>query len=124
MQIGVGTSRAVENKRVFVVDDDDITRAVLQFMLQDDNETHDLPTLEDAYAKSQQGLPDLLLLGFSVVRSQGPALLEAIGTRWPGTRVLLIAEPHQDTAARTYLQAGAHGVLASPFTVESVRQKV
>ena len=117
MQIGVGTSRAVENKRVFVVDDDGITRAVLQFMLQDDNETHDLPTLADAYAKGQ---PDLLLLGLSVLETEGPGLLEAIGQRWPRTRILLIAGSDQDTAAR----ASAHGVLSRPFTVEAVRQKV
>jgi hemoglobin len=73
MQIGVETSRAVENKRVFVVDDDDITRAVPQFMLQDDNETHDFPTLADAYAKGERGHPDLLLLGLSVVETQGPS---------------------------------------------------
>ena len=66
MQIGVETSRAVENKRIFVVDDDDITRAVLQFMLQDENETHDLPTLTDAFANGQ---PDLLLLGISIVEA-------------------------------------------------------
>ena len=93
MQIGVETSRAVENKRVFVVDDDDITRAVLQFMLQDDNETHDLPSLADAYAKSQQGQPDLLLLGLSVSsKPQDPDCCARSVARWPGTRVLLIAD--------------------------------
>lgn len=124
MQIGVETSRAVENKRVFVVDDDDITRTVLQFMLQDDNETHDLPSLADGYAKSPQGLPDLLLLGLSVVEAKGPALLAEITARWPGTRILLIAEPGQDASAQSYLKAGAHGVLGKPFTVEAVRRKV
>jgi DNA-binding NtrC family response regulator len=124
MQIGVETSRAVENKRVFVVDDDDITRTVLQFMLQDDNETHDLATLTDAYAKSRQGRPDLLLLGLSIVETNGPALLPEIATRWPGTRILLITAPGQDAAAQPYLKAGAHGVVGKPFTVEAVRRKV
>jgi DNA-binding NtrC family response regulator len=117
MQIGVETSRALENKRVFVVDNDDITRAVLQFMLQDDNETHDLPTLAEAYAKGQ---PDLLLLGCSILDTEGPGLFASIAQRWPGTRMLLIAGSANDTAPRT----GAHGVLVRPFTVESVRQKV
>ncbi len=124
MQIGVETSRAVENKRVFVVDDDDITRAVLQFMLRDDNETHDLPTLADTCAKGERGHPDLLLLGLSVVETQGPLVINAIGERWPGTPILLIAGSHQDPAVRQHLRAGAHGVLAKPFTVEAVRQKV
>ena len=42
MQIGVETSKAVENKRVFVVDSDEITRAALQFMLHDENEVFPL----------------------------------------------------------------------------------
>ncbi len=124
MQIGVETQRAVENKRVFVVDDDDITRAVLQFMLQDDNETHDLASLAGAYAKGGHGRPDLLLLGMPVVEAAGPGLLRAIGTRWPGTRVLLIPTPGQDAAAHSRLKDGAHGVLTRPFTVEAVRRKV
>jgi DNA-binding response OmpR family regulator len=124
MQIGVETSRAVENKRVFVVDDDDITRAVLQFMLQDDNETHDLASLAAAYAKGAQGRPDLLLLGLSIAEKEGAALLGTIGALWPGTRILLVADPGRDAAAQSYLKAGAHGVLNKPLTVEAVRRKV
>jgi CheY-like chemotaxis protein len=124
MQIGVDTSRAVENKRVFVVDNDEITRAVLQFMLQDENETHDLPSLGEAYKKGEQGRPDLLLLGLSIVEDGGPELLRLVGAQWPTTRVLLIAEPGQDAAAQNHLKSGAHGVLTKPFTVEGVRRKV
>jgi len=90
---------------------------VLQFMLQDENETHDLPTLGDAFSKAQ---PDLLLLGISLVESWQPGLLETIREQWPGTRILIIAGNDREAAMRP----GAHGVLARPFTVESVRQKV
>lgn len=121
MQIGVETSRAVESKRVFVVDDDEITRAVLQFILQDENETHDLAELADAYAKADAGgAPDLVLLGLGVVRREGAALLDALRGRWPSARVLLIAEASETAEAE---RAGAHGVLGKPFTVETVRRK-
>src|SRR6185369_4620713 len=36
MQIGLETSKAVDQRRVFVIDDDEITRAALQFMLHDE----------------------------------------------------------------------------------------
>ena len=49
MQIGVETSRAVENKRIFVVDDDEIIRAALQFMLHDEYETHEVASLAEAF---------------------------------------------------------------------------
>lgn len=48
MQIGVELSRAMENKRIFVVDSDELTRAAMQFMLEDENETHEVVTIADA----------------------------------------------------------------------------
>src|SRR6516225_3721831 len=51
MQIGVETAKAVDQRRVFVVDDDEITRAALQFMLHDEIETHELASPEAAYDK-------------------------------------------------------------------------
>ncbi len=124
MQIGVETSRLVENKRVFVVSDDEITRAALQFMLHDENETHDLPDLNAAYAKGAGWKADLLLLGLEVVKAQGAAVLQEIGARLPGTKIMLIAEPGEDALAQTYLKAGAHSVLTKPLTIEGVRRKV
>ncbi len=124
MQIGVETSRAVDNKRIFVVSEDDITRTVLQFMLHDENETHDLPDLNSAYAKSADWKPDVLLLGLEIVETQGAAVLQEIAAKLPGTKIMLIAEAGQDAVAQSYLKSGAHSVLTKPFTVESVRRKV
>jgi DNA-binding NtrC family response regulator len=123
MQIGVETSRAVDNRRIFVVDDDEITRAVLQFMLHDENETHDLPDLRAAYAKAIDWAPDLLLLGIGVVRSD-PAVLSEIQERLPTARVLLITEAGQEADAQLYIGKGVHAVLAKPLRVEAVRRKV
>ena len=54
MQIGVETSKAVDQRRVFVIDDDEITRAALQFMLHDEIETHELASPEEvAYLKAK-----------------------------------------------------------------------
>ena len=72
MQIGVETAKAVDQRRVFVVDDDEITRAVLQFMLHDEIETHELATPEDAYDKGTDWLkPHVVLLSVSFLRSRG-----------------------------------------------------
>jgi len=122
--IGVETSRAVENKRIFIVSDDEIARAALQFMLHDEHEAHDLPDLGAAYAKGAEWKPDLLLLGLEIVDARGAGLLQEIGAKMPGARIMLIAEAGQDAHAQTYLKSGAHSVLTKPLTVESVRKKV
>lgn len=124
MQIGVETSRAVENKRVFVVDSDEIARAALTFMLHDENETHELASLAQAYARGAERKPDLVLLGLSIVRERGAGVLGEIAARLPEAKVLLVVTDADDPLARSALDIGAHGVLAKPFTVESVRRAV
>ncbi|MBM4201619.1 MAG: response regulator, partial [Gammaproteobacteria bacterium] len=70
MQIGVDTERALDDRRVFVVDNDEIISAALQFMLHDEIETHELPSLDAAYAKAAEWKPSVLLLGVGVVRER------------------------------------------------------
>ena len=48
MQIGVELSRAIENKRIFVIDRDEVTRAAIGFMLYDENETHEAASVAEA----------------------------------------------------------------------------
>jgi len=124
MQIGVETSRSVENKRIFVIDDDEIIRAALQFMLHDENETHEIAGLPLAFAKAAGWKPDLILLAASIVRGEGVGVLSEIRERIPGVKILVVADGPKDDIARQCLAAGAHGVLAKPLTIESVREKV
>jgi len=124
MQSGAGMSRAVENKRVFVVSDDEIARTALQFMLDGEYEAHDLPDLSAAYAKAKDWRPDLLLLGLEIVAARGAAVLQEIAARMPGVKIMLVAPPGDDALAQSFLKAGAHSVLTKPLTVESVRRKV
>ncbi len=123
MQIGVETSWAVENKRVFVVDSDEITRAALTFMLHDENETHELASLTQAYARGAERKPDLVLLGLAIAREKDMAALGELTARFPGAKILLVADATEEPQARAGLAAGAHGLLTSPFTVESVRRQ-
>lgn len=124
MQIGVGSSRSVENKRVFVVDSDELDRAVLQFMLHDENETHELASLDAALDKARDWKPDLVLLGLAIVQHQGLDVLREIEAHAPGARIVIVAEAAADPLAKSCLKSGAHGLLIKPFTVASVRAKV
>jgi CheY-like chemotaxis protein len=138
MQIGVETSKAVDNKRVFVVDGDEITRTALQFMLHDENETHEFADLDSALRKAEHWRPDLLILNAALVLSSAPDLIANLKARIAGLKVLVTIEaatapslargPRLDpigeagtTDARTLRQAGADGVLHKPLTIEKTR---
>ena len=77
MQIGVETSKAVDQRRVFVVDEDEITRAALQFMLQDEIETHELASPVEAFEKGtgwlKPGAPEWCNAGIYIFQ---PVLFE------------------------------------------------
>ena len=124
MQIGVDSSTAVENKRLFVVDTDEITRMALQFMLHDENETHDLPSLDAAFSKSVDWKPDLLLLGVGVIKEKGVEILETIKSRIPGITVVLVTDSTDAPLNETCLQSGADALIVKPLTIETVRKKV
>lgn len=124
MQIGVETSRAVDNKRIFVVDSEEITRAVLQFMLHDENETHEIPSLEAAYAKAADWKPDVILLGITIIRHAGVGVIATLRERIPGTKIAIVCDSAADETAKTCLAQGADSLLAKPLTIEGVRRKV
>ena len=125
MQIGVETAKAVDQRRVFVVDEDEITRAALQFMLHDEIETHELGSLEEAFDKGQGWmLPDVILLGVAIVAERGAGVIGEIVARYPGVRILIITGKEDEATAISALKAGAHGALVKPLTLESVRKKV
>jgi DNA-binding NtrC family response regulator len=125
MQIGVESSKAVDQRRVFVVDEDEITRAVLQFMLHDEIETHELASPEEAFAKGKDWLtPDLVLLGISWIGKKGMGLLNDFNSAYPGVRILIVCEKDEEKLASEAIEAGAHGAVVKPLTIEAVRRKV
>ena len=125
MQIGVETSKAVDQRRVFVVDEDEITRAALQFMLHDEIEAHELASVEEAYEKGVDWLkPHVMLLGVSFLRSKGAGLVKELLARFPGVRLLIVCEKSDEAIAVEGIKAGAHGALVKPLTIEAVRKKV
>jgi DNA-binding NarL/FixJ family response regulator len=125
MQIGVESSKAVDPRRVYVVDQDEVTRAALQFMLQDEIETHELPSLEAVFEKGRGWLaPDVLLLGVSFLKDRGPGLIGEVADNFPGIRILIVCDKSDEATALEGLKAGAHGALLKPLTLEAVRRKV
>ena len=125
MQIGVETSKAVDQRRVFVADEDEINRAAPPFMLHDKIETHELASLEDAYEKGVDWLaPHVVLLGVSFLRNRGVGFVKEVNAKFPGVRILIVCAKADEAIAVEGLKAGAHGAVVKPFTVGSVRKRV
>jgi CheY-like chemotaxis protein len=124
VQIGVEASRAVDNKRVFVVDSDESTCAALQSMLHDETKTHELTRAEQVFTNGADRTPDLVLLGLAIVREKSTTAIGGIVARLPTLKVLPITDRAEDPLVRACLEANAHGLLAKPLSVESVRRQV
>jgi DNA-binding response OmpR family regulator len=125
MQIGVESSKAVDQRRVFVIDQDEVTRTALQFMLHDEIETHELATLDEAYSKGVEWLkPDLVLLGVSFIAEHGTGLIDELKARFDPVRIIMVCEKSEEAVALEALKAGAHAALVKPLTLDAVRKRV
>ena len=111
MQIGVEAARAVDNKRVFVVDTDEISRMAAVFMLHDENETHELPSLKADFDKAAEWRPDLLVLGEALVNEEGKDVFARCAQAIPGVKTLLLAGEGKEEFAQACRQSGADGAL-------------
>lgn len=124
MQIGVDSQRSIENKRVFVVENDDINSMGLQFMLADENETHVFSNIAAAIDKSKAWPPHLVLLGIGMVRNEGTSLISLIKAAMNDVRILLVCDSADDNMVKVALEQGANGTLLTPLRIETVRRKV
>jgi len=123
MQIGVDTQRAVETKRAFIVDSDDISAMALQFMLADELEVNVVAGSAEAIARAAGSTLDVLLLGASVIEAEGPQVVAALRAALPGVPIVACG-PAGDPGVAQALAQGARSAITRPYKVEAVRQKV
>jgi len=109
---------------IFVVEDDEVIRSALHFILDDQNETHSFASLDQAFAKATGRKPNAILLGIGMLQNNGERILAEIVMRLPGTRILIVADSVNDPIAVASLKWGAHDVLGKPISFDSVRRKV
>lgn len=124
MQVGVDLAKALENKRVFIVDDDEITRAALQFMLQDEFEAHEVSGIDLVFERARKQSPDLVILAEALVKMGGADLLQRMRREAASAKVLVVVEATDLDFGRECIGLGAHGFIAKPLRIEFVRQKV
>ncbi|WP_041656442.1 response regulator [Azoarcus sp. KH32C] len=124
MQIGVDVQRAVENKRIFVVDDDEVSGIALQFMLADDNETHLFGRLDAALDKGSAWPPHLVLLGIGLCAGDAAGVIGTIKNHLAGVKILLVCDSADASGIQVLRNWGADGILIRPLDLAAVRRKV
>lgn len=124
MQIGVESSRAVDNKRLFVVDDDEIIRAALQFMLHDENETHEVPGRGQRapQERTDEARPDPARCGTGAERGRGGG--EQAEKPHHRHETAAGGGQRQRPLIDECRQNGADAVLVKPITIEATRKQV
>jgi CheY-like chemotaxis protein len=123
MQIGVDTQRAVETKRAFIVDSDDISAMALQFMLADELEVNVVASSQEAIARAQGLALDVILIGASVIEAEGATVVGTLLAALPGVP-LIACGPAGDAGIAQALALGARSTITRPFKLEAVRQRV
>lgn len=123
MQIGVDTARAVETKRAFILDVDDIAATALQFMLADELEVHVFDTSAAALAHPAAAGVDVVLLGAGLIEAETPEVVALLREAWPAVPLLAYG-PAGDVSVQAALALGARTSIPRPFQVETVRRKV
>ena len=124
MQIGVDSQRAVENKRIFVLDQDEINSMGLQFMLADEYETHVLTSIAAALDKAVSWPPDLVLLGSSYLSENVSDTMQRLRSAMPQTKIVLVGADPFLPGVLEALKQGASSVLLTPLTIENTRRRV
>src|SRR5258708_20855619 len=108
--------RSEQPHRIFVIESDEVVRSALQFILNEHSETLGFTSLDLALAEAA---PDIVLLGIDFVETSGKGALAEIAGRWPGTKILIVANSVNDPLARMTLRWGAHDLLGKRITSDS-----
>jgi len=109
---------------IFVVENDEVVRSALHFILDGRNETHSFATLDLAYAVARDVTPNLVLLGIDFLKDDGQGAVTGITRRLPGAKILIGANSVNDPLALKALRWGAHEVLGKPISFDSVHRRV
>jgi ATP-dependent Lon protease len=123
--LAVRTLKIQRDFRLLVVDDEEITRANLQHILE--KEGYQVATATngaEALGQMEKGSFDLVLTDLLMLKVDGMELLQQVKDRYPQTDVVIITGFATVPSAVEALQKGAYHYLAKPLKIDEVRSTV
>jgi len=123
--LAVRTLCSIEAFRILVVDDEEIARTNLKYVLQKGGYAVDSAANgAEALQKAEMQEFDLILTDLKMEKMDGIQLLDAVKTVSPQTEVVLITGYATVSSAVDALKRGAVHYLSKPFELEEVRKLV
>jgi len=106
-------------KRIWIVDDDESIRWVLEKALSRANlVTRSFSNARDAMAALDEGAPQVLVSDIRMPGESGLALLQAAKAKYPGLPVIIMTAFSDLDSAVAAFQGGAFEYLAKPFDID------
>ena len=109
---------------VLVVDDDDVIRATLLELFEENYQCQVAGTAEEALRKLQAQAFDVVLTDISMPGLSGSELLERVRELYPETPVIIISGLSDQEQAHSLMKGGAFDYLLKPFRLEVVEESV
>jgi DNA-binding NtrC family response regulator len=109
---------------ILVVDDDEVIRDTLCELLATEYSCQTAATAEEALAKLQAQVFDVVLTDISMPGLSGMELLERVLRLYPDTPVIMISGLSDEDQAQSLISRGAFDYLLKPFRLEVVEGSV
>ncbi|NRR31378.1 response regulator transcription factor [Oxalobacteraceae bacterium] len=111
-----------KRERVFIVDDNALTRTLLRMMIQGDRYevVGDAASAEKTMERLPALRPDIVCLDVMLPDSDGLALLRRICTALPACAVLMVTARNDRNTVETAMRDGAKGFIIKPFNPGTV----
>jgi len=108
--------------RILLVDDSEITRAMIAEFLQMSGHqiAGEAGTMAQALAAYEANKPDLVTLDLSMGEDDGFTVLRALREADPKARVLIVSANTQADVYDELLKEGAVGFIVKPFTLADI----
>ncbi|KRT66148.1 MAG: histidine kinase, two-component system, NtrC family, sensor kinase [Candidatus Rokubacteria bacterium CSP1-6] len=120
-------SRIGRQRRILVVEDDEMVRDAVAMMLRtDDHEVVTASTAAEALGLLERGSYDVIVSDLRIPYMDGPTFYREVKQRWPAAlpRLIFMTGSAEDPESARFLRETGVPVLAKPFTPESLRQAV
>ncbi|MCK5708166.1 MAG: response regulator [Candidatus Aureabacteria bacterium] len=111
------------NKRILIVDDEEIMRSFLFDLLQDEGyDVEQCDSGEAAIERTEKRDYDLIISDIKMQGKDGYDVLKAVRTIKPDIKVLLMTGYALDEEGTEIVAKGANGFILKPFDINSIRQ--